>query len=198
MIPFFRKKQNDKKNAAPDVGKIVENEGLPDAAPEVDSATAPEEKSKPWIGVDLDGTLAEWTGWKGLDNIGKPIPLMLARVKFWLERGITVKIFTARASDEANGIPPIKKWLADNGLPELEITNKKDFDMVELWDDRVIQVVQNTGKPFLSMFSAGRPAAPILPNEDSSSTFYLLKKPAPPAGNGGDNGGGSKAPEQAK
>ena len=25
------------------------------------------------IAIDLDGTLAEYDGWKGIDNIGKPI-----------------------------------------------------------------------------------------------------------------------------
>jgi hypothetical protein len=26
-----------------------------------------------WIGVDLDGTLAHYDGWKGIDHIGEPI-----------------------------------------------------------------------------------------------------------------------------
>ena len=34
-----------------------------------------------WIGVDLDGTLAEYHGWKGSEHIGPPIPLMVERVK---------------------------------------------------------------------------------------------------------------------
>ena len=33
------------------------------------------------------------------------------------------------------------------GLPSLEITNAKDMDMIELWDDRCVQVIPNTGKP---------------------------------------------------
>ena len=32
-----------------------------------------------WIGVDLDGTLAEYHGWNG-GAIGEPVPAMLARV----------------------------------------------------------------------------------------------------------------------
>lgn len=32
-----------------------------------------------WIGVDLDGTLAEYHGWKGVDHIGPPVTLRLLR-----------------------------------------------------------------------------------------------------------------------
>ncbi len=98
-----------------------------------------------WIGVDLDGTLAEYNGWRGMEHVGKPIPLMMDRVRNWLDQGITVKIFTARAGIPEQ-VPYIKKWLKDNGLPELDITNVKDFAMIELWDDRCIQVEINTGK----------------------------------------------------
>lgn len=49
-----------------------------------------------WIGVDLDGTLAEYDGWKGPSHIGKPIEPMVARVKEWLKEGKDVRIFTAR------------------------------------------------------------------------------------------------------
>lgn len=99
-----------------------------------------------WIGVDLDGTLAHYTGWKGPDSIGEPIPLMVARVKQWLGMGTTVKIFTARACVPEQ-IPPIQAWLKRHGLPDLEITNVKDFGMIELWDDRCVQVRTNTGEP---------------------------------------------------
>jgi hypothetical protein len=98
-----------------------------------------------WIGVDLDGTLAEYHGWSGMGNIGKPVPLMLERVKKWLQEGITVKIMTARAGIPEE-VPYIKKWLKEIGLPELEVTDKKDFGMIELWDDRCRQVVMNTGE----------------------------------------------------
>src|SRR5262245_48902352 len=27
-----------------------------------------------WIGVDLDGTLAEYHGWKGIEHIDRPVP----------------------------------------------------------------------------------------------------------------------------
>jgi hypothetical protein len=106
---------------------------------------------KPWIGVDLDGTLAEYHNDFDKFNIGKPIPLMVERVKQWIKSGKKVKIFTARVchreGDELLQIKEaIRRWLVDAGLPEtLEITCEKDFGMVELWDDRCVQVISNTG-----------------------------------------------------
>lgn len=38
-----------------------------------------------WIGVDLDGTLAEYNG--QLSGIGDPINPMMNRVKRWLSQG---------------------------------------------------------------------------------------------------------------
>ena len=116
-----------------------------------------------WIGVDLDGTLAKYEGYKGPDYIGEPIPAMLCRVKQWLAEGKTVKIFTARVdggraaillgNDEGwkfadvEGIKkPIREWCKRHIGVELEITNVKDYGMVELWDDLAIRVEKNTGR----------------------------------------------------
>jgi len=49
-----------------------------------------------WIGVDLDGCLARYEGWKGIEHIGEPVPAMLDRVHAWIDEGKIVKIFTAR------------------------------------------------------------------------------------------------------
>jgi hypothetical protein len=100
----------------------------------------------PWIGVDLDGTLAHDLGNKDLDEIGSPIKPMLKRVQKWIAEGKTVKIFTARASAPRQ-IAVVKKWLAQHGLPDLEVTNAKDLRMIELWDDRCVQVMTNSGEP---------------------------------------------------
>lgn len=99
-----------------------------------------------WIGVDLDGTLAVYGGWKGPDHIGKPIQPMLDRVKRWMAEGKTVRIFTARACIPEQ-VPPIKAWLARHGLGALEVTNIKDYGLIEFWDDRAVQVEANTGRP---------------------------------------------------
>lgn len=97
-----------------------------------------------WIGVDLDGTLAEYGGWKGPDNIGDPVPKMLARVKKWLSEGKDVRIFTARAYIPEQ-VPPVEVWCLKWLGVKLPVTNVKDFAMIELWDDRAIQIIANTG-----------------------------------------------------
>jgi hypothetical protein len=100
----------------------------------------------PWIGVDLDGTLARDLGSARGDDIGSPIEPMLIRVQKWIAEGRTVKIFTARASSPRQ-VVAIKEWLASCGLPDLEVTNVKDLHMIELWDDRCVQVTTNLGEP---------------------------------------------------
>ncbi|HXI72564.1 MAG TPA: hypothetical protein VNN22_19655 [Verrucomicrobiae bacterium] len=106
--------------------------------------------ANPWIGVDLDGTLAIDTGnnrdGTGFGAIGSPIKPMLIRLKKWISEGKTVKIFTARASSPKQ-VVMIRKWLLVRGLPDLEVTNVKDPQMVELWDDRCVQVMTNLGEP---------------------------------------------------
>ena len=101
-----------------------------------------------WIGVDLDGTLAHYDGWQGVENIGGPIEVMVNRVQRWIENGWEVKIVTARvAYDDPDGARPhIKEWLEQVGLPDLQITNVKDYGMIVLWDDRCVTVEKNTGR----------------------------------------------------
>jgi len=104
-----------------------------------------------WIGVDLDGTLARYDGWKGTGHIGEPLAPMLARTRAWLAEGRVVKIFTARVAvpepDRSKVIKAIHEWLETHGLPRLDITNVKDLAMEELWDDRAVQVAVNIGVP---------------------------------------------------
>jgi len=98
----------------------------------------------PYIGVDLDGTLARDYGWRGAQHIGSPIKRMVNRIRRWHNEGKRVKIFTARAADPAC-IPPIKAWLKKHRLPDLEITNVKDLAMTQLWDDKAVPMRHNKG-----------------------------------------------------
>lgn len=99
-----------------------------------------------WIGVDLDGTLAHYTSWNG-GAIGKPIPKMVERVKKWLRNGRVVKIMTARvAYNDGEQEELIKDWCKEHLGERLPVTCMKDFNMIELWDDRAIRVEKNTGE----------------------------------------------------
>lgn len=105
---------------------------------------------KGWIGVDLDGTLAHYDRWRGETHIGAPVPKMLERVKGWLANGVEVRIFTARVSgdhQEARIVEiAVKAWCAEHVGRMLPVTCTKDYDMIELWDDRAVQIVRNTGE----------------------------------------------------
>lgn len=100
-----------------------------------------------WIGVDLDGTLARYDGWVGPDSIGEPVSLMADRLRAWVESGERVKIFTARVWSDPDGIAEeaIHKWLLKHFGFDLEVTCVKDYGMIELWDDRCVRVIENTG-----------------------------------------------------
>jgi hypothetical protein len=108
-----------------------------------------------WIGVDLDGTLATYDKWRGIEHIGEPIAPMIERVKRWLTDGNEVRIFTARvdgglggkeAEDVAAVRHHVEQWCLKNIGIILPVTNVKDFGMAELWDDRAVQVEANTGR----------------------------------------------------
>lgn len=107
-----------------------------------------------WIGVDLDGTLAYYDGWHGPEHIGAPVPAMLERVKGWLRDRpeVEIRIFTARICRDREAMTAlIQDWLEAHGLPRLNVTNVKDFEMLELWDDRAVQVLPNTGEPVIEV-----------------------------------------------
>lgn len=101
----------------------------------------------PWIGVDLDGTLAEYDGWLGDTVIGEPIKAMVDRVRDWIHQGIEVRIFTARAHNMSTAARrAIENWCALHIGHVLQITCTKDALMMALYDDKAYHVVENTGE----------------------------------------------------
>ena len=85
------------------------------------------------IGVDLDGTLAHYDRWRGPDHIGAPMePIEHER-----------QVSTARGEDS---YPAIRAWCLRHLHRELPVTNVKDRGFVEIWDDRAVQVIPNTGR----------------------------------------------------
>ena len=144
-------------------------------------------EGKGWYGFDLDGTLAKYDKWEGIDHIGEPVERMVDLIKRMHMEGRVVKILTARVAPRANteykdrekcappeyaatadfsGFPADAKTWIENmylgldtwGAREFiidwclknlgflpEITHEKDHLMLELYDDRVKQVVPNEG-----------------------------------------------------
>lgn len=110
-----------------------------------------------WIGVDLDGTLAHYDKWVSVEHIGAPIPPMVERVKTWLKQGREVRIFTARVYEGGGNNRDERYWQACRARSVIQawcrlhlgqtlmVTCVKDFNMVELWDDRAVGVVANLG-----------------------------------------------------
>lgn len=98
---------------------------------------------KPWIGIDLDGTLAEA---KHNGEIGDPISSMVALVQNILDGGeFDVKIFTARA-DHDDGKEEVKAWLEKHKLPDLPVTCRKDRNTVLILDNIAARVKHNKGE----------------------------------------------------
>lgn len=123
---------------------------------------------KGWYGFDLDGTLAKYDGWRGIDHIGEPVKPMVELIKRMHDEGKVVKIMTARIAphkledgtvgeayitvpDGEKGAPRnyahqfINDWCHFNLGFVPEIVYQKDHLMLELYDDRVKQVVPNEG-----------------------------------------------------
>lgn len=105
-----------------------------------------------WDGVDLDGTLAKYDGWKGHTSIGEPIQKMCDFIRKEHERGRNIRIFTARVSKVSlDGQPkePVVKAIQDWCEKHLgfrpEVTNEKDRWLDRIYDDRAIGVLKNEG-----------------------------------------------------
>ena len=112
-----------------------------------------------WVGVDYDGTLRfrDILGTSG--KRGDPIAPMVERVKLMLREGKDVRIFTARVSKKPGryaGLarhPEIERldielWCLLTFGRVLPVTNVKDYDCDEIWDDIAVSVELNTGEYF--------------------------------------------------
>ena len=129
-----------------------------------------------WYGFDLDGTLARYDGWKGIDHIGEPVAPMVRLVQAMRKGGLEVRILTARVAprrsqetkpnpytegDRCIEEPGVQKWALKDRWSAKEfiqewcyrhlgfvpkVTYRKDHLMLNLFDDRVTQVEPNTGR----------------------------------------------------
>lgn len=106
-----------------------------------------------WVGVDLDGTLAVYDKWRGIEHIGEPIPAMVKYVQELIEAGVDVRVFTARCQEGQRAVELIAVWCLRHIGHVLPITATKDFGMVFLIDDRAVAVEKNTGRLLSPPFS---------------------------------------------
>jgi hypothetical protein len=135
-----------------------------------------------WIGVDFDGTVAEYHEWMGWNVFGSPIMPMVYRIRRWLGEGHDVRVLTARIGvlgghwegakwvhgeaqintcritgskfSNADMARAIAEYTEKHVGAALEATCIKDLRMIELWDDRAIQVEPNTGRTVFDEFEA--------------------------------------------
>lgn len=95
-----------------------------------------------WIGVDFDGTLAVYAG--DDPRISPPVMPMVERVLGFLKDGYEVRIMTARAvcPKQTEGV---QDWCLQHLGVKLPVTDRKDFGMIALYDDRAFGVIKDTG-----------------------------------------------------
>ena len=127
-----------------------------------------------WIGVDLDGTILTYHKWVGWNVFGEPIRPMVDRIHRWFSEGRDVRIVTARVGlplfshdgiltygrtlkhmchitgeefSDTMMVQAIQQKLEPIlGRRGIQVQCFKDVSMIELWDDRAVQVVPNTGQ----------------------------------------------------
>lgn len=153
------------------------------------------ETGKGWYGFDLDGTLAVYDKWKGIDHIGEPVKPMVDLIRKMHDDGKVVKILTARIAplkledgtvgesyitvpDGEGGVTRtyahqfINDWCHFNLGFIPEIVYQKDHLMLELYDDRVKQVVPNEGLLVENLY---RECGEILRKAHSDNGWLLAK-----------------------
>lgn len=104
-----------------------------------------------FVAFDLDGTVAHYDGWIGPDVIGQPIPKTIRLIQAYLEKGVKVKIFTARLAirseaDRKAIRDAISEWANTHVGQPLESTCIKSPRMIRYYDDRARQVIENDGE----------------------------------------------------
>lgn len=97
------------------------------------------------IACDFDGTLSNYTTYRGVGVYGDPIIPMVDRLKGHISDGDEVVIFTARARNPKE-VELIKQWCKDVFDKDLEVTDKKSPMFDVMYDDRAVRIEKNTGR----------------------------------------------------
>ena len=106
-----------------------------------------------YISFDIDRTLFERHSGDPIENLGVPIPNMIAKVKSYLSEGRKVVILTARSESQWGMIVDA---LAAQGIVGVQITNKKSSRMDLLFDDKAVGCIENVGVTHFEMLTEAR------------------------------------------
>lgn len=98
-----------------------------------------ETNEKGFYMVDLDDTLAKYTGVRGNSPVGDPNPEIVGVVHYLHEMGFEIRLFTARAGFP-DQVPLIEEWLKKHNLSFMIITNVKDHGVIAILDDKAVNV----------------------------------------------------------
>jgi hypothetical protein len=123
-------------------------------------------KRKPRVCVDLDGVLAQYSGWEGLDQIGPPIPGALD-FAWELAEIADIVIFTSRCSLDAGGEAPSTRL----SPRQLRI---KIIEWLEKYKFPYTDVYAGQGKPRASAFIDDR-AVYCSPQKDKKAFDNALR-----------------------
>lgn len=85
------------------------------------------------IGIDLDGVLLRYRGWRGPRHFDPPVPGAVEWIEELLERGHRVTVFTSRTN-----LKQVQRKLVEMGFPRLRVTNVKDPTFSVIIDDRAM------------------------------------------------------------
>ena len=94
-----------------------------------------------WVGFDFDGTLVEFPT-PGQPH-GPDIPPMVYALQE-LSKLVPIRIFTARAGNPISK-SIVQSRLNSHNLPDIPITDTKDFNLAFFFDDRAITIHPKTG-----------------------------------------------------
>ncbi len=128
--------------------------------------------TKSTVAVDLDGVLASYDGWRGINHIGDPIPGAIAFVRYLAET-CRIVIFTTRC----------KEFPADEPVPHPgpESDRKSVPELVMLvkdWLDKhgfpYDEIYSGQGKPFAVAYIDDRAVA-CTPQKDGSYAFFYAQ-----------------------
>ena len=106
------------------------------------------------VAVELDGTLAQYDGWKGHHIIGDPFPGAQAFIRC-LQRRFHVVLYTARVADNLSSRRAklaVENWLREHGFPP-------------------VAVYDGIGKPIASWYVDDR-AVTLAPTVDTADADY--------------------------